>query len=159
MEGIDLKILRKSHRLTQEQLAHKLGVAFGTVNMWENGKTRPSPMAVRLINLLFKQGHPVKRPLNLRIAPKCEVLPIASRPLDGPFTTPDERYGAILRLKTSKGMIDALQSKYPKLQILYEVEQCAVWERQQENREFKDTVSVFRIWVAKRVKRKVDGDP
>jgi putative transcriptional regulator len=40
--------------LTQEQFAAKLGVTFVSVNRWENGKTQPSPMAMRLIQLMLE---------------------------------------------------------------------------------------------------------
>jgi ribosome-binding protein aMBF1 (putative translation factor) len=33
--------------LSQEELAHALGVSFATVNRWENSKTRPSKLAQR----------------------------------------------------------------------------------------------------------------
>ncbi|MFH1137743.1 MAG: helix-turn-helix transcriptional regulator [Pseudomonadota bacterium] len=33
--------------LSQEELAHALGVSFATVNRWENGKTSPSKPAQR----------------------------------------------------------------------------------------------------------------
>jgi transcriptional regulator with XRE-family HTH domain len=32
--------------LTQEQFGAYLGVTYGTVNRWENGHSRPSPMAM-----------------------------------------------------------------------------------------------------------------
>jgi len=41
--------LRTARRLTQEQLAHELGVTFGTVNSWESGRHRPSPLAAKLL--------------------------------------------------------------------------------------------------------------
>ena len=37
-----LKQLRKEHGMTQVQLAEKLGVASGTVAMWETGKRSPN---------------------------------------------------------------------------------------------------------------------
>jgi transcriptional regulator with XRE-family HTH domain len=44
--------LREALGLTQEQLAHELGVTFSTVNCWENRKHRPTPsLATRLIDL------------------------------------------------------------------------------------------------------------
>ncbi|MBF0178402.1 MAG: helix-turn-helix transcriptional regulator [Magnetococcales bacterium] len=33
--------------MSQEDLAHALGVSFATVNRWENGKTMPSKIARR----------------------------------------------------------------------------------------------------------------
>ena len=44
-----IKQIRDATGLTQEQLARELGVTFGTVNGWENGKHRPSPLAARQI--------------------------------------------------------------------------------------------------------------
>ncbi len=37
-----LEQYRLEHRIPQEELAKKLGVAFSTVNRWFNGKTKPS---------------------------------------------------------------------------------------------------------------------
>lgn len=44
-----IRRIRDATGLTQEQLARELGVTFGTVNGWENGKHRPSPLAAREI--------------------------------------------------------------------------------------------------------------
>ncbi|PSF31071.1 transcriptional regulator [Aphanothece hegewaldii CCALA 016] len=41
--------------LTQIQFAQQLGVSFQTVNRWENGKTQPLPMALRLIEQQLQQ--------------------------------------------------------------------------------------------------------
>lgn len=38
--------LRKRLVLTQEKFAARLGVTFPTINRWENGRVKPSPMAV-----------------------------------------------------------------------------------------------------------------
>ncbi len=51
-----LKSIRKTLSLTQEQLAHRLGVSFVTVNEWENGKRKPSPLARRQIEQLVRQS-------------------------------------------------------------------------------------------------------
>ena len=40
--------IRLQMGLTQEQFAAKLGVSFPTVNRWENKKTKPSPLAIRV---------------------------------------------------------------------------------------------------------------
>ena len=42
-----VKEVRRQLALSQEQLAHALGVSFATVNRWENGKTMPSKLAQR----------------------------------------------------------------------------------------------------------------
>ncbi|MEW6365196.1 MAG: helix-turn-helix transcriptional regulator [Acidobacteriota bacterium] len=44
-----IKLLRERLGLTQEQLAHELGVTFYSVNRWENGAVKPSPLAVSAI--------------------------------------------------------------------------------------------------------------
>ena len=40
-----VKKLRAVLGLTQEQFAAKIGVTVSTVNRWENGKGKPSPLA------------------------------------------------------------------------------------------------------------------
>lgn len=40
-----IKDVRKQLGISQEDLAHALGVSFATVNRWENGKTSPSKLA------------------------------------------------------------------------------------------------------------------
>lgn len=41
--------LRQRLGLTQEQFAANLGVTFPTINRWENQKSKPSKMAMMLI--------------------------------------------------------------------------------------------------------------
>lgn len=49
--------VRERLGLTQEQFASRLGVTFPTVNRWENGHSKPSPMAQRLlVEVLKKMG-------------------------------------------------------------------------------------------------------
>ena len=45
MTGSEVKTLRVNLSMTQEDLAHELGVTVSTVNRWENGHTRPSRLA------------------------------------------------------------------------------------------------------------------
>ncbi|RLB93762.1 MAG: transcriptional regulator [Deltaproteobacteria bacterium] len=40
-----VKEVRKQLGISQEELAHKLGVSFATINRWENGKTMPFKLA------------------------------------------------------------------------------------------------------------------
>ena len=42
-----VKDVRQQLALSQEELAHALGVSFATVNRWENGRTAPSKLALR----------------------------------------------------------------------------------------------------------------
>ena len=39
--------VRRQLELSQEELAHALGVSFATVNRWENRKTAPSKLALK----------------------------------------------------------------------------------------------------------------
>lgn len=47
--------LRQHLNLSQERFAAKLGVSFKTVNRWENGRSTPSPMALKLISDQLRQ--------------------------------------------------------------------------------------------------------
>ena len=47
-----IRMLRKTMGLTQEQFAARVGVTFSTVNRWENGRGKPSPLALRQIETL-----------------------------------------------------------------------------------------------------------
>jgi putative transcriptional regulator len=46
--------LRKRTGLTQEKFAAKLGVTFPTINRWENGRAKPSPLAMQKIEGLIR---------------------------------------------------------------------------------------------------------
>jgi len=50
-----IKELRAATDLTQERFAAKIGVTFSTVNRWENGKGKPSPLAMQRIRTLLKK--------------------------------------------------------------------------------------------------------
>lgn len=39
--------------LTQEKFAARLGVTFPTINRWENGRARPSPLALKQLESLI----------------------------------------------------------------------------------------------------------
>lgn len=45
-----IKYIRKITYLSQESFAKEIGVSFSTVNRWENGKTKPSYVAMKKIN-------------------------------------------------------------------------------------------------------------
>ena len=46
--------LRDRTGLTQERFAAKLGVTFPTINRWENGRVKPSPLAMQKIEELLR---------------------------------------------------------------------------------------------------------
>ena len=50
-----IRELRKRLGLTQEKFAARLGVAFPTINRWENGKAKPSPLAMQKIEELVRE--------------------------------------------------------------------------------------------------------
>jgi transcriptional regulator with XRE-family HTH domain len=51
----DLETYRLEHKITQEQLADELGIAFSTVNRWLNNKNKPSKMQCYHIGKLLKR--------------------------------------------------------------------------------------------------------
>lgn len=53
-----VKVLRRRLGLTQEQFAHRLGVTFASVNRWENGQVKPSPMARQKLEVFDEQTVP-----------------------------------------------------------------------------------------------------
>jgi DNA-binding transcriptional regulator YiaG len=56
MEPSRIRDLRQRLRLTQEDFAHMIGVTFSTVNRWENGKSQPNRIALRLLAGLEKKA-------------------------------------------------------------------------------------------------------
>jgi len=49
-----IRKLRERTGLTQEKFAAKLGVTFPTINRWENGRAKPSPLAMQKIEELLR---------------------------------------------------------------------------------------------------------
>ncbi len=49
-----IRELRGLTGLTQEKFAAKLGVTYPTINRWENGRARPSPLALKQIEELLR---------------------------------------------------------------------------------------------------------
>ncbi len=50
-----IRKLRERTGLTQEKFAAKLGVTFPTINRWENGRAKPSPLAMNRIEELLRE--------------------------------------------------------------------------------------------------------
>jgi putative transcriptional regulator len=50
-----IKDLRYRLEMTQEQFAMKLGVTTSSVCRWERGESQPSPLALRIIELMINQ--------------------------------------------------------------------------------------------------------
>lgn len=47
--------LRERTGLTQEKFAARLSVTFPTINRWENGHAKPSPLALKQIEQLLRE--------------------------------------------------------------------------------------------------------
>lgn len=50
-----IRELRLEVGLTQEQFAAEVGVTYSSMNRWENGHTKPSPLAMQKIEGLLNQ--------------------------------------------------------------------------------------------------------
>ncbi|GAB4335839.1 MAG: hypothetical protein Kow0089_05770 [Desulfobulbaceae bacterium] len=46
--------LRQRMGLSQEKFAARLGVTFSTISRWENGRARPSPLALKQVEDLLR---------------------------------------------------------------------------------------------------------
>jgi len=53
--GSLIKELRSRLDLTQEKFAARLGVTFPTINRWENGRAKPSPLGLKQIQDLLSE--------------------------------------------------------------------------------------------------------
>ena len=56
MKGWKIRLLRNHLKLTQVELADKLGVDFSTVNRWENDRGRPSNLASKGLRSIAKKS-------------------------------------------------------------------------------------------------------
>lgn len=54
MNPTDIKDIRVKLGVSQEKFAQMLGVSFGTINRWERGSSKPSPLALDKIKYLLK---------------------------------------------------------------------------------------------------------
>jgi len=56
MEANNIRTLRQTLRLTQEEFAHRLGITVATVNRWENGHNSPTRLARKALYDLAAEG-------------------------------------------------------------------------------------------------------
>jgi type I restriction enzyme M protein len=57
LSGLLQALRERLGTISQEQLAHRVGVSWSTVSRWENGKGSPSPLArEKLVALLEEAG-------------------------------------------------------------------------------------------------------
>ena len=64
-----VKEVRRQLGISQEGLAHELGVSFATINRWENGKTTPFKLARAQFDAFCKKMVAAKK---LRLPGKIE---------------------------------------------------------------------------------------
>lgn len=55
-----VKNVRMKLKLSQEDLTHKLGVSFATINRWENGSYNPSRLAKKDFDDFCKENNIVE---------------------------------------------------------------------------------------------------
>ena len=70
---VGIKRIRQLMGWSQERLAREAGVSFCTVNRWENGKTRPSPMALKVLARLYELSLKDNRRDSARIELRCPL--------------------------------------------------------------------------------------
>lgn len=51
-----IKLVRLELKLSQEELAHRLGVSFATINRWENDAYNPSRLAKKAFEDFCKEN-------------------------------------------------------------------------------------------------------
>ncbi len=56
MNGADIQNLRARYKMSQSSLAYALNMSVVSVSKWERGEKIPSGAALRLLNLLDKNG-------------------------------------------------------------------------------------------------------
>ena len=49
-----IREIRLETRLTQEQFAAEFGVTYSSMNRWENGRSKPSPLAMQKIEGMLR---------------------------------------------------------------------------------------------------------
>ena len=55
MDAEDIKLLRNAMNLNQQKFSDLIGVSWGCVSRWENGKFKPSPMALNMLHKLREE--------------------------------------------------------------------------------------------------------
>lgn len=73
MNPEDIRRIRSLLGWSQERFARELGVSFCTVNRWERGRTRPSPMGLNALKALEARRGPTERRRHLRSSVRRQV--------------------------------------------------------------------------------------
>ena len=83
MDGVQVREIRDSLKLSREKFAHLLGVSFFTVYRWERGERRPSAMAETLLKQVakgrVKMNRIVLNPITKRFTEEVTHEPNSSR--------------------------------------------------------------------------------
>lgn len=100
-----LQFLRKSHNLTQDELAKKLEITRQAVSKWETGTTIPD------LEVLLKLSKLYGISINDILEPKVEPQRIAD--FEGITTIPEKELKEILTQFDSKSLVTALMGASP----------------------------------------------
>ena len=57
-----IKAIREQLGISQRELARELGIAFSTVNRWENGLFEPTAMARKILKM-YCESHDIEQKL------------------------------------------------------------------------------------------------
>jgi len=82
MTPAEIKALRLSLNLSQEQFAQRLGVSYPSVNRWEHGRSRPLPYMRLRLQELKQDPHSL---VSTKRKPQFGVL-------QGKMKLPEDRY-------------------------------------------------------------------
>jgi putative transcriptional regulator len=63
---VDVKAVRRSTGLTQEEFAAKFAISLGTLRHWERGDRMPRGTALVLLNVIAREPKAVMRALDAR---------------------------------------------------------------------------------------------
>jgi putative transcriptional regulator len=61
----DVKAIRKKLQVTQEELAHMIGVSENTIQNWEQGRRKPEGPAIALLRVTEKNPRAVLEALHI----------------------------------------------------------------------------------------------
>ena len=80
MNAKEVRAIRESRGLTQKEMAELVGVDTVTVNRWENGKSSPMRLAVKVLQGLVRRD-PEPNPIDS--VPKVKMQLVVSTPVRG----------------------------------------------------------------------------
>jgi len=92
LAGLDIRVLRQRHGLSQDQLSELLGCGKKSLSRWENGREYPSQLVNTLLRLLADD---IITPDDLRTVRQPLAPPPAKRPAKARPATPPKPSGKL----------------------------------------------------------------